>query len=124
MRAFSWLGLACWPRHPSGASTERTIDFKYIWDPSVEVGYSWVETETAHGFVSLTYPRLVARSGEKEMDRWHHKVRDLSAEYRRFSPGKPAPPVVRLAIQCQSEHADGAGASCSASIANLNLVAE
>jgi hypothetical protein len=106
----------------AGISTFHAIHF--VWDPVVEMGYSWVEKETQYGFVKLTYPRLVVRSGKEDMDRWHHEVRDLRADYLKFFPGKTVPPVVRVAIQSQSEHADGDGASGRASIANLQFITD
>ena len=74
----------------AGISTYHVIH--YLWDPAAEAGYSWVEKETAYGFVKLTYPRLVLRSGKTGMGQWHHEVRDVVADHRRFFPGEPVPP--------------------------------
>jgi hypothetical protein len=95
----------------------------YLWEPTVEVGFSWPEEETAAwGLVKLHYQRLVVRTGKANMDQWHSETANVVADFKKLFPSvKEVPDVIRIAVQCNSTYADGASAASSASVANITL---
>ncbi len=95
----------------------------YLWEPTVEVGYTWHEKETQRVVVNLDYVRTVVQSGTEKMQDWHSHKRDLVADFKKFYPGKTPPKIIMVAIQCASCYAEEEETLESrASISNLRLI--
>ncbi|MGE5193718.1 MAG: DUF3047 domain-containing protein [Deltaproteobacteria bacterium] len=95
----------------------------YLWEPTVEVGYTWREKETQRVVVNFDYIRTVVQSGREKMQDWHSHERDLIADFKKFYPGKTPPKIIMVAIQCASCYAgEDETIESRASISNLRLI--
>lgn len=81
-------------------------EIAYVWTRSLPEESVLVQ-ERSIVFWKFRYYRIVAESGEKNLNSWVGEVRDLYADYKRIYPNEEPGPIVRIYLMTDSDNTAG-----------------